>query len=162
MVLALARPDVHSRFPQLWQERELQTIRLAPLPRRAAEKLVRGALRGDVGDAVVEQIVERADGNAFYLEELIRAAADGRSEALPDSVIGMVQARLDAEDPEARRVLRAASVFGERFSRARRRRSCSAARRRARASATGSSCCARASWWRASRSPSRAAAATSS
>jgi tetratricopeptide (TPR) repeat protein len=32
-------------------------------------------------------------------------------------VIGMVQARLDAEGVEARRVLRAASVFGERFSR---------------------------------------------
>jgi tetratricopeptide (TPR) repeat protein len=117
MVFALARPDVHSRFPQLWQERELQTIRLAPLARRAAEKLVRGALRSDVGDAVVEQIIDRADGNAFCLEELIRAAADGRSESLPDSVIGMVQARLDAEDPDARRVLRAASIFGERFSR---------------------------------------------
>src|SRR5262249_1547994 len=44
------------------------------------------------------------------------ATAAGRHEALPDSVIGMVQARLDAEGPEARRVLRAASVFGERFS----------------------------------------------
>ena len=118
MVFALARPDVHSRFAQLWQDRELQTIRLAPLARRAAEKLVRGALRGDVGDTVVAQIIDRADGNAFCLEELIRAAADGRSESLPDSVIGMVQVRLDAEDPDARRVMRAASVFGERFSRA--------------------------------------------
>jgi len=60
--------------------------------------------------------VARADGNAFYLEELIRATAAGRHEALPDSVIGMVQARLDAEGQQARRVLRAASVFGERFS----------------------------------------------
>ena len=118
MIFALARADVHARFPHLWQDRQLQTIRLAPLARRAAEKLVRGALRGDVGDAVVEQIIDRADGNAFCLEELIRAAADGRSESLPDSVIGMVQARLDAEDPDARRVLRAASLFGERFSRA--------------------------------------------
>ena len=118
MVLALARPDVHSRFAQLWQERELQTIRLSPLPRRAAEKLVRGALRGDVDEATIEQILARAEGNAFCLEELIRAAADGRCESLPDSVIGMVQARLDAEDPDARRVLRAASIFGERFSRA--------------------------------------------
>ncbi len=118
MVLALARPDVHSRFAQLWQDRELHTIRLSPLPRRAAEKLVRGALRTDVGETIVEQIIDRADGNAFCLEELIRAAADGRSESLPDSVIGMVQARLDAEDPDARRILRAASIFGERFSRA--------------------------------------------
>jgi len=118
MVLALARPDVHARFANLWAERELQTIRLSPLPRRAAEKLVRGALRGDVTGAIVDQILDRADGNAFCLEELIRAAADGRCESLPDSVIGLVQARLDGEDPDARRVLRAASIFGERFSRA--------------------------------------------
>jgi tetratricopeptide (TPR) repeat protein len=118
MVLALARPDVSDRFPSLWEERELQTVRLAPLPRRAAEKLVREALGADVGEPIVQQIIERADGNAFYLEELIRAAADGRCESLPDSVIGMVQARLDAEDLNARRVLRAASIFGERFTRA--------------------------------------------
>jgi tetratricopeptide (TPR) repeat protein len=118
MVLALARPDVHGRFATLWADRDLQTIRLAPLPRRAAEKLVRGALRADVAGAIVDQILDRADGNAFCLEELIRAAADGRCESLPDSVIGLVQARLDAEDPDARRVLRAASIFGERFSRA--------------------------------------------
>jgi tetratricopeptide (TPR) repeat protein len=118
MVLALARPDVETSFPDLWRGRELQIIHLAPLSRRASEKLVREALGADVTDEVVRQIVARADGNAFYLEELIRATAAGRAEALPDSVIGMVQARLDTEGSEAKRVLRAASVFGERFSRA--------------------------------------------
>jgi eukaryotic-like serine/threonine-protein kinase len=117
MVLALARPDVQMTFPDLWSGRDLQTIRLAPLSRRASEKLVREALGAGVSDAMIETIIVRADGNAFYLEELIRATAAGRHESLPDSVIGMVQARLDAEGSEARRVLRAASVFGERFSR---------------------------------------------
>jgi len=116
MVLAMARPEVSQRFPNLWEGREAQTLRLAPLSKRASEKLVREALGPDVAETIVTQIIERADGNAFYLEELIRAAADGRCEALPDSVIGMVQARLDAEGAEAKRVLRAASVFGERFS----------------------------------------------
>jgi tetratricopeptide (TPR) repeat protein len=116
MVLALARPDVHARFPDLWNGREMQVIRLSPLSKRASEKLVREALGTGVTDAIVEQIIARADGNAFYLEELVRAAAAGRHEGLPDSVIGMVQARLDAEGVQARRVLRAASVFGERFS----------------------------------------------
>ncbi|HVU52308.1 MAG TPA: protein kinase, partial [Polyangia bacterium] len=116
MVLALARPEVETRFPELWSGRDLQTIRLAPLSKRASEKLVREALGDGVTDALVERLIVRADGNAFYLEELIRATAAGRHESLPDSVIGMVQARLDAEGPEARRVLRAASVFGERFS----------------------------------------------
>jgi tetratricopeptide (TPR) repeat protein len=118
MVLAMGRPDVHARFPDLWAEREMQIIRLAPLSKRASEKLVREALGPGVPDSLIEQLIARADGNAFYLEELIRATAAGRHEALPDSVIGMVQARLDAEGPQARRVLRAASVFGERFSQA--------------------------------------------
>ncbi|HEY7374174.1 MAG TPA: protein kinase [Polyangia bacterium] len=116
MVLALARPDIDERFPDLWQARAPQVINLGPLSKRASEKLVRGAL-GQVADAVVDAIVGRADGNAFYLEELIRARADGRADALPDSVLGMVQARLDGEGSDAKRVLRAAAVFGERFSR---------------------------------------------
>ena len=116
MVLALARPDVDEQFPNLWQARAPQVINLAPLSKRASEKLVREAL-GDLSDSVVEAIVARADGNAFYLEELIRANAAGRAQSLPDSVLGMVQARLDAEGSDAKRVLRAAAIFGERFSR---------------------------------------------
>jgi eukaryotic-like serine/threonine-protein kinase len=116
MVLALARPDIDERFPDLWRARAPQVINLGPLSKRASEKLVRGAL-GEVSDAVVDAIVARADGNAFYLEELVRANAAGRAQSLPDSVLGMVQARLDAEGSDAKRVLRAAAVFGERFSR---------------------------------------------
>jgi len=117
MVLALARPEVEERFPDLWTARHRQTIRLGPLSRRAAEQLVKQAVTG-VADDVVARMVDRADGNAFYLEELIRALAAGRAEGLPDSVLAMVQARLDAEGPDGKRVLRAAAVFGERFSRA--------------------------------------------
>ncbi|MES1205029.1 MAG: protein kinase [Pseudomonadota bacterium] len=119
MVLALARPDVFTTFPGLWRERELQNIRLAPLSRKAAERLVREALGLQADTRTVDEIVARADGNPFFIEELIRAAVDGRGGgALPDSVLGTVQSRLDAEGADARRVLRAASVFGERFARA--------------------------------------------
>jgi tetratricopeptide (TPR) repeat protein len=117
MVLALARPEVEERFPEVWTARHRQTIRLAPLSPRAAEQLVREAL-GAIDGPLLARLVERADGNAFYLEELIRAAAAGRADALPDSVLAMVQARLDAEGGDGKRVLRAAAVFGERFSRA--------------------------------------------
>ncbi|WP_434047900.1 MULTISPECIES: serine/threonine-protein kinase PknK [Sorangium] len=116
MLLALARPDVHRQFPSLWAEREVQTIKLGPLPRRASAELVRAALGAAVPEGVVARLVERAGGNPFYLEELIRAVASGNGEALPDSVLGTVEARLDAEGNEGKRVLRAASIFGERFS----------------------------------------------
>ncbi|XXU07803.1 hypothetical protein WMF40_01105 [Sorangium sp. So ce854] len=47
------------------------------------------------------------------LEEQIRAVAEGRSEGMPETALAMVQARLEALGIEERRVLRAASVFGE-------------------------------------------------
>ena len=116
MVMAIARPEVHTQFPRLWADREVQPIKLGPLGQRASERLVTDAL-GEAAPAVMARIVERAAGNPFYLEELIRAVAAGRGDAFPDSVLGTVEARLDAEGSEAKRVLRAASVFGERFSR---------------------------------------------
>ncbi|WP_437915392.1 protein kinase [Sorangium sp. So ce302] len=112
-VLAFARPEVHELFPRLWIERGLTQIRLRELSARAAEQLVRGALGASVAPGTVAAIVDRAAGNAFYLEELVRAVAEGRGGALPETVLGMVEARLAALDPEVRRLLRAASVFGD-------------------------------------------------
>lgn len=115
MVLSLARPEVHELFPKLRNERGVQEIRLKELSRRASERLVREALGEGVAQETVDRLVTQADGNAFYLEELIRATAEGRKEALPGTVVAMVQSRLSARSSEARRVLRAASVFGEAF-----------------------------------------------
>src|ERR1044071_7736629 len=61
----------------------------------------------------MERLVRQADGNAFYLEELIRSSAEGKDRALPATVLAMVETRLSQLAVEARRVLRAASVFGE-------------------------------------------------
>jgi tetratricopeptide (TPR) repeat protein len=116
MILALGRPEMLAKFPDLWSDREVQTIRLLPLPRRASEQLVREALGPSASDEVVARVIERADGNPFHLEELVRAVAAGRGEVLPESVLGSIEARLDAEGGEGKLVLRAASVFGDRFT----------------------------------------------
>jgi predicted ATPase len=141
MVLAVARGEVHDAFPQLWAQRSLQEVRLGPLMRRAAEKLVRDVLGEDLAATEVARLLDRAAGNAFYLEELIRAFAEGTGRftrasapppgtmpppptssttmieawSLPTTVLAMVEARLSRLDPMARRVMRAASVFGEAF-----------------------------------------------
>ncbi len=117
-VLALARPGVHELFPGLWGPHLVREVRLSPLAPSGGERLVREALGARASAELVRTLVERADGNVFYLEEQIRAAARGRTAAPPETVLAMVQAGLDALDPEARRVLRAASVFGEAFSEA--------------------------------------------
>ncbi|HWO22583.1 MAG TPA: protein kinase [Kofleriaceae bacterium] len=118
MVLALARPEVFDVFPKLWAERQnVQEIRLKELGRKAGERLVRQVLGDSVGPDTIERLVKQADGNAFYLEELIRAAAEGKDRgkdgALPETVLAMVETRIGQLPIEARRVLRAASVFGE-------------------------------------------------
>jgi tetratricopeptide (TPR) repeat protein len=112
VVLALARPELDERFPNLWAACDPHRIELELLPRRAARKLV-GRVLGNAAPAVVDALIDRAGGNAFYLEELIRAAARGSADTLPDTVVGMVQSRLLQLSPALRRVLRAGSVFGE-------------------------------------------------
>ncbi len=119
-VLAVARPEVDDVFPGLFRDRAVDRLRLAPLTRRASESLAHAALGASGAPAaasLVRSLAERADGNAFYLEELIRAVAEGRAAELPETVLAMVQARLEGLDPEARRILRAASIFGQRFRR---------------------------------------------
>ncbi|AUX44235.1 protein kinase [Sorangium cellulosum] len=115
MVLALGRPEVRELFPKLWAGRGVHEVQLSGLPRRASERLVRQVLGDEVSPDLVATIVDRADGNAFYLEEQIRAIADGKGADLPETVLAMVQARIEALDVEARRVLRAASIFGQTF-----------------------------------------------
>ncbi|MCC6525218.1 MAG: AAA family ATPase, partial [Polyangiaceae bacterium] len=115
-VLALGRPEGLRRFPNLFAERALQELRLGELGKRACERVARLALGAVASDTLVARLAERSGGNAFYLEELVRAVASGqREDSLPGTVLAMVQARLEALDAPARRVLRAASVFGQSF-----------------------------------------------
>ena len=115
MALGLARPEVNERFPRLWSHGGGKTLTLGGLTRRAARKLAVEALGPGADEQLVSTIVERADGNPFFLEELIRAVSEGDATHLPDTVLAMLQTRLEALPDGARRVLRAASVFGKVF-----------------------------------------------
>src|SRR5262249_46832998 len=117
LVLALGRPEVDDKFAKLWPDRDLQRVALPGLSVKACRRLVRHAL-GEIVEDQATRIIERADGNPLYLEELLRAVGAGADlveGAVPNSVLGMVQMRFDALGSEAKRVLRAASVFGQTF-----------------------------------------------
>jgi tetratricopeptide (TPR) repeat protein len=116
MVLALGRPEVEDVFPNLWTDVDKIHVPLARLPPRAAERLIRAVLGDELGATAVKRLVDRADGNAFYLEELIRRVAEHENDELPETVMALAQSRLDRLEQEPRRILRAASVFGEVFS----------------------------------------------
>ncbi|WP_437954294.1 protein kinase [Sorangium sp. So ce119] len=116
MVLALARPEIRATFPSLWAERSTMEIGLGELPRRACERMVRVALGDRPDDEHVAEIVRRAAGNPFFVEELVRATVEGRdAREAPETVLAMVQARFKDLDAEERRLLRAGSVLGEVF-----------------------------------------------
>ncbi|KYG06255.1 protein kinase [Sorangium cellulosum] len=114
-VLALARPEVRDVFPRLWDGRRLHELRLVELSRRAGERLAQHVLGERTDPEVVARIVRLSEGNAFYLEELIRWASEGKGSTMPETVVAMVESRLAALDEAARRLLRAASIFGEVF-----------------------------------------------
>jgi tetratricopeptide (TPR) repeat protein len=113
-VVGLARPELEERFPRLWADRDVTTFTLGPLRFRASVQLVCAALEG-IDDALAELIAKRSGGSPFFLEELIRAQAEGRSARAPDNLLAMLQARLDELAGSLRLALRAASVFGDTF-----------------------------------------------
>ncbi|MFT3764203.1 MAG: protein kinase [Minicystis sp.] len=115
LVLALARPEIHDAFPRLWAAHGVTEIRLGPLSRKACERLARSVLGEGLPTDAALRLWERSEGNAFFLEELVRAVAEGREGDQPETVLAMIEARLETLDPEDRRALRAASVFGEVF-----------------------------------------------
>lgn len=115
-VLALARPEIARIFPNIWADRGAQEVRVGELGRRAIEQLIKGWLGTNVDKALVQRIVDRAAGNPFYLEEIVRVIASGKTDhAMPGTVLAMVQARLEEIAPAERRTLRAASIFGDVF-----------------------------------------------
>ncbi|HYQ02067.1 MAG TPA: AAA family ATPase [Polyangiaceae bacterium] len=115
LIAATARPEVHELYPDLWQRRSVQDLRLSELSEADAERVVALRLGPAPGD-VRARIVQRARGNAFLLHELIRAEVEGRGDEISETAQGVVQSRLRALAPDARRVLRAASILGDPFT----------------------------------------------
>lgn len=113
-ILAVGRPDVDVRYPDLWKNRRMMRLTLGPLGREDCERMVTLALP-QLPPLERNRLVERAQGNPLFLEELIRHAAGGHQRVLPASVQALIQARMDRLSDSQRQVLRAASVFGSLF-----------------------------------------------
>jgi len=92
------------------------TLDLAPL--RAEEALAFAQrLLSDQEHAGLAACVERAGGNPLFLEQLVRDAVErAGSEAIPETVQSLVQARLDRLRPALKQAVQAATVFGQRFT----------------------------------------------
>jgi tetratricopeptide (TPR) repeat protein len=117
LVAVFARPELEDAFPGLFSELSALRLTLGPLTTRACERLAREVL-GSAEPEALKRAVQQAAGHPFFLEELLRALASGVVGTMPESLLAIVQARLETHDEEARRVMRAASVFGVVFWRA--------------------------------------------
>jgi len=66
--------------------------------------------------AMREAIVRQADGNPFFVEEIVKSLQEGET-AVPDTVQGIINARIDRLAAEPKLVLQVASVIGREFGR---------------------------------------------
>src|SRR6476661_9547118 len=122
LVASYRSDDLHRRHPLRRQVAEWSRIRgvervqLAPLPAPAVRDLIR-ELHPDspLEESEIADIVGRAEGNAFFVEELVGAAC-GPGRWLPDDLADVLLVRLDRLDDNARQVVRVASVAGRQVS----------------------------------------------
>jgi class 3 adenylate cyclase/tetratricopeptide (TPR) repeat protein len=92
----------------------LTTMELQPLRPEEALKLAKDL--ADSGFGALETFVERAEGNPFFLEQLMGSVSEASTHGLPDTLQGLVLARIDRLARKDRDAVRAASVLGQRFS----------------------------------------------
>ena len=129
LVLVTFRPEYEGA---LARAHGAQTIALAPLSDSATAALVSELLGPDptVG-RLGESITERAAGNPFFAEEMVRdlaergvlrgqrgaymSAAEVSEVSVPATLQATIAARIDRLDPLAKRTLSAAAVIGSRF-----------------------------------------------
>lgn len=117
MMITTFRPGTRPGWLDLSYAAQLALSRLGPADSLQVVRTVseRDNMPEDLGRA----ILARADGNPFFLEELALAITDstGISEAgVPDTVQGVIFARIDRLPEVTRRVLQTASVLGREFS----------------------------------------------
>jgi class 3 adenylate cyclase len=130
LVVATARPDL----PDGWRARLAESgtvLDVDLLSRSDSERLLREMLDADLPSAVLEDVLIRAEGNPFFLEELLGALIDGsvlRQEGeewtvtslpdafvIPDSVHATLASRVDLLERPEKEALQAAAVVGRVF-----------------------------------------------
>jgi len=101
-----------------WAEHSYVTqLALRRLSADESLRVVRSVLHQEhVPDALAQTILGRAEGNPFFLEELARAVVErgetGAETLVPDTIQGVLMARMDRLPDITRRVLQTASVLG--------------------------------------------------
>ncbi|MFE0824213.1 ATP-binding protein [Streptomyces sp. NPDC058847] len=111
--------DLHRRHPlrpllaELVRLPAVERLELRPLPDADVARLVRSLRERPLPETTVHRIVERAEGNAFYAEELV-AATDTPARGVPSGLADVLLIRFEQLSETAQQVLRTAAVAGRR------------------------------------------------
>ena len=107
-------------------------LKIEPLDGKMSQELIRNMLNiGELKHAVMGQIVQRAGGNPFFIEEVVRSFIDenvvvlknGKFEVtekieetvIPHRIIDVLMARIDRLEEETRSLIKIAAVIGRNF-----------------------------------------------
>ena len=138
MLVCVYRPEKESRAMKLGDQAQRKCfdkyteITLKPLSRLQSRQLVEDLLSiDDLPESVRETILQKSEGNPFFIEEIIRslieqgmvyheadrwkACAEIKEINVPDTIQSVVLSRVDRLKEEARYVLQCASVIGRLF-----------------------------------------------
>jgi class 3 adenylate cyclase/tetratricopeptide (TPR) repeat protein len=119
LIVGTARPELLDRRPG-WGggKRNAFTLSIGSLSDEETAVLLQRLLERAVLDADMQQaVLQRAAGNPLYAEEYARMLAEheGGDLALPETVQGLIAARIDGLAPEEKALLQDASVIGKVF-----------------------------------------------
>ncbi len=121
VVVSYRSDDLHRRHPlrralgEWTRLPRVRRIHLAPLSDDEVRSLVTAISPIPLTEHEFGRIAERAGGNAFFVEELVSAAAHGgMAEALPAELADLLLIRLDRLSDAARSAVRAVAVAGGR------------------------------------------------
>jgi tetratricopeptide (TPR) repeat protein len=118
LLLCTARPDLFEVRPA-WAVPSPNTmlLLLEPLEESESEQLVSGF--GDLPVETRRRIVEAAEGNPLFVEQLVAMDADrnGSDLEVPPTIQAVLAARIDRLQPQERAVIERAAVEGRSFHR---------------------------------------------
>ena len=133
VLVATARPEFAQMHPGFATGREdTSSVSLRPLTEEQGARLVEGLLTvADIPGDLRQELLAKAEGNPFFLEEIIRrlidegalvregdtwrATAAARQTTVPDTIHGLLAARVDGLPPLEKLVLQEAAVVGRVF-----------------------------------------------
>jgi DNA-binding CsgD family transcriptional regulator/tetratricopeptide (TPR) repeat protein len=120
LVASYRSDELHRRHPlrpllaELVRLPDLERIELAPFGRAELAEHLQAVAGQPVPPAVVDRILARSEGNAFFAEELVAAGAIRADIALPDALADVLLGRIEALSELAQDVLKVAAVAGRR------------------------------------------------